>query len=231
MFVLKTKSTIAEDRSEVYVEFLNATGAYDADSNTGGFGAPNPARNTLAVLIFAEHQLSTENIEATISAYNPLTVSSFTIAMEKAKNGILYHGVLALPIFDDQLTYENGDVVFDNENPSDAFVKKMVDDEWEEVDLKDLVEDTTVYQAVEYSFPIADAELIKKNLLAEKLQKLRDYVYDECGEDEYKVLRDRYEYIHGLIRAASDDFCSEYYAEAQLKIEEVFNFETKVLNG
>jgi hypothetical protein len=226
MLVLKTKTTRNQAGTEVYVEFLNATGEYDVTTNPGGFGDPNPARNTLAVLFYGNFKLSSGDVVATPLTYDPLTVSSFTLAMERSLNSHMNHYIFALPIFDDEVTYEEGDVVWNNTNPLAPVVQKMnSDDEWEEVALVDLIEDEEVSQKESNNFITPDAEAFVNELLGAKLIKLRNFINEECGEDEYKDLDTKFDYVDSLLEAAGLDFCSGAYAEAQLKLEEIFSFE------
>lgn len=228
---LKASTTQKSDGTEIYIEVVDATGVYDVDTNPGGFNAPNPIRNTLAIVIYGVHKTSTEDVELEFLPYSATTVESFTLAMEEALNGHSELTITALPIFDDEEDYEDDDVVYDNENPAAPFIKKMVDDEWVTLTPAELAEETETTKLVENIFPVPQAKEFMDELNAAKLKKLRAFNNQECIKDDYEDLRDRYEYVKDLLIAATDgDFCSGVYNEAQLKIEEIFAYKEKI-NG
>lgn len=230
--ILKGDVTIKDDGTELYIEFLNATGVYDVDDNPGGFGTPNPARNTLAIILVAEHKLVAADQAATILAYNPLSVTSFTITITKAVNGVLQWNLLAIPIFDSGGTYVDGDIVYDNENPAAPFIKKRVLGVWEEITAEEVVGEAVIVQANEYSFPIPDAIEVLRELSVEKLATLRDLVYgNDCKKEDYEPINNQFNYVDALISSATSAWCAQAYNEAQIDIEEVFNFETQVLES
>lgn len=218
--------------SEVYIEFLNATGVYNVDTNPGGFGTPNPARNALAMILVANHKLSAGDQAASIQAYNPLAVTSFTVNLSKTVNGVLQWNILAVPLFDSGGSYSDGAVVYDNENPSLPFIKERVAGVWVERTEAQIVGNANVVQANEYSFPVPAAMELSKDLLMEKQPKLRDKVYgtNDYTKQEFDTSDQQYKYVDSLISAACDAFRAEAYNEAQSMIEEVFNYESQVLN-
>jgi hypothetical protein len=225
MLQLKTTTSRNGSGTELYVEFLNATGVYDAGTNPGGFGAPNPERNTLAVIFYGNFKLSTGDVIAVPVVYDPLTVSSFTILLDRSKNAHLNHYIFALPIFDDELEYEEGDIVFNNDNPSAPVIQKLnAEDEWDIIQPADLIAEE-VDQKETNSFITPEAEAFENELAALRLSKLRALVNGSCGKDDYEPIRNAYDYIDGLLEGAILDFCSGAYAEAQLKLEEIFAYQ------
>lgn len=229
---LKGAASQASDGTQIYIEFLEATGTYDVDDNPGGFGAPNPARNTLAIVIFAEHKLVAGDQDADVLQYNPLTVASFTININKAVNGVINWVIMALPIFDDEVTYSNGTVVWDNTNPIAPIIKKMVDSEWVVKTLEEAANDSTVTKVDEYSFPIPDAITFANELNASRLKLLRAFVNKQCGKDEYVGALINYQYVDALMISAIAAFCDQMaYNEAQNDIEEIFKFQSQVLTA
>lgn len=225
MLQLKTAVTRNSSGSELYVEFLNATGVYNAGTNPGGFGAPNPERNTLAVIFYGNFKISTGDVEATPLPYDALTVTSFTLAIDRSKNAHLNHYIFALPIFDDGGTYEEGDIVFNNENPSAPLIQKLnSEDEWETITAADLIGEE-VDQKETNSFITPEAEAFVNELSALRLSKLRALIEGKCGKDEYEPTRNSYDYVDSLLEGAILDFCSGAYAEAELKLEEIFAYQ------
>ncbi len=222
--MLQLKTTVSRNGSgtELYVEFLNATGVYDVSTNPGGFGAPNAERNTLAVIFYGNFKLSTGDVLAVPEFYDPTSVTSFTILIDRAKNAHLNHYIFALPIFDDEAEYEEGDIVFDVDN---LVIQKLnEDDEWETLQPADLIEEE-VDQKETNSFITPEAEAFENELAALRLSKLRALVNGSCGKEDYEPTRNSYDYVDGLLEGAILDFCSGAYAEAQLKLEELFAYE------
>jgi hypothetical protein len=218
--------------NELYIEVLNATGSYNVSTNPGGFGTPNPARNSLALVLVANHKLSAEDQPASIQSYNPLSVTSFTVNISKAVNGVLQWNVLAIPIFDSGGSYSDGAVVYDNENPTEPFIKERVAGVWTPRDAEDIVGNVNVSQANEYSLPVPDAMALSKDLLMKKQAPLRDKVYGENDytKQDFETADSQYKYVDLLLNAACDAFRAQAYNESQLLIEEIFNYQSQALN-
>lgn len=219
--------------NEVYIEFLNATGVYDVDDNPGGFGGSNPSRNVLAAILVANHKLVAGDVAATVLAYNPLSVESFTVTLPKALNGVLQWNILLMRIYDDAIegSYVNGDIVYDNENPSAPFIKERVAGVWEVRTAAQVVGKVAVPQANEYSLPISAAIDIQIGLNIDKLEMLPRFVYSTDGgmKEEYNAVVLKYNYVSSLIQGACNAFDKQSYNEAQKMVEEIFNYESKVL--
>lgn len=223
--ILKAAVTIHPQGTELYIEFVNATGVYDVDDNPGGFGTPNPARNTLAILLVANHKKVAGDVPATILANNPTSVSSFTISLTQDVNGVLNFVILAVPIFDDLLSYAEGAVTYDNTNPSVPIIQKMIDGDWVAKTAEELIRDVTVSKLNDYALPISDAIAFSDELNAKKFLMLRDFIHGNCPKDEqYEPTRNNFEYVDGLIKSATISFCAQAYNEAQIDIEEIFSF-------
>ena len=65
----------AQDGLTVYVD--DDTGDYNAMTNPGGYGTPNPARADLALIMIAYYAASTGNTALTITVYDPETVEQW----------------------------------------------------------------------------------------------------------------------------------------------------------
>jgi len=148
--------------------------------------------------------------------------------MNRDVNGVLNFNIFALPIFDPVLTYEEGNVVYDNQNPAESFIKEMVAGEWVTRTAEDLVGNDTVDQLNDYTFAVPDAIKFVEELNARKMLKLRSYVKHECEKDEYEPLRIQFEYAEGLLKSATNSFCAQAYNEAQIDIEEIFAFGVEI---
>jgi hypothetical protein len=227
---IKSTATINEAGTEVYIEFLETTGDYHVDDNPGGFGPPNLSRNELAVIIFAEHKIVAGDVAASIAAYNPLTVESFTVSISKQVNGVLNYNLFALPIFNPLGVYEDDDVVWDNQNPAQPFIKQMVASAWVVVEsAEDLVTNENVIQDNQYRLIIPDAVKFAEELLGKKMKALRLRIKEEISKEEYEPYRLNHEWVEGLIRTADAALKAEAYNEAQTNIEEVFDFQSTLI--
>lgn len=224
--VLKTTVQRNAAGTELYIEFLTATGVYESPDNEGGFGTPNPARNTLAIIFYGLHKGVEADVEVLPLAHDPLTVSSFTIALTKEINGHLNYYLWALPVFDSGGSYSDGDIVYDNETPSAPFIKKRVSGVWESITKESLINESDVDYKEGNSFPIPDAETFRNELNAQRLDQLRDMVYQKCPAEEYEAIRNNFDYVDAELEEAINDFCSGAYAEAQRKLEKIFEFQT-----
>jgi len=227
---LKSAETINALGTEMYVEFLNATGVYDVDDNPGGFGTPNPDRNQVAIVMFAEHKKVAGDVAASIQGYNALSVESFTIDITKSVNGVCNYVIFSILIFDPGTVYENGDVRYDTTNASAHFIKEMVDDEWVERTPEELIDNEEVVQLNKFAFPISSAIEFERSLNAIKMKVLRRFVNCECEKEEYEPKRNDFEYVAGLLQSATNAFCTQAYNEAQIDIEKIFEFEESLVN-
>lgn len=223
---LKTAETKNPAKTELYIEFLNATGAYSV-SNTGGFGTPNPARNTLAVLFYGNYKPSAGDVLATPAVYDPLTVSTFTFAITPETNGHLNGYLFALAIYDPMGSYTDGDVVWDNTtNPVVPVVKKRISGSFQTVTLESLIDDAEATQVEFNSLITVEAEKFQNELSADRLPYLRDILNEDgCETTEYKTARNNYDYVDSLLEAVFLDYSAQAYSEAVLKLEEISDFQ------
>ena len=222
---IKANVTINQLGTELYIEFLEATGVYNDPDNPGGFGTPNPDRNTLAMVLVANHRMVDGDQVADILGYNVLTVTSFTVLLTAAVNGVLNYVILAIPLFDPVGAYVDGDITYDNTNPSVPVIQEMVAGVWEPRTKEEIVGNPKIDQLNAYALPISDAIAFANSLNAQKLLKLRAFIYGECPKDEeYEPTRNSFEYVDGLIKNATNAFCAQAYNEAQIDIEEVFDY-------
>jgi len=227
--VLKTLVTRNAAGDQLYIEFLNATGAYNVSTNPGGFGTPNPSRNSLAIIFYGNFTKVAGNVLAMPSVNDPLTVTSFTIPLTIDVNGILNYYVFALPIYSGSNSYSAGDVTYDNSNPAAPFIKKYDGTTWTTIHAADLV-GTSVDQKTGNALVIPDAERFRNTLNASKVEKLRAYIKKLCGHDEYIAVRNQFDFVDGLLEEATNDVCAGAPNEAQIKIEEILAFQQQ-LNG
>jgi hypothetical protein len=226
--IIRSAVTINAIGTEVYIEFLEATGDYADPDNLGGFGPPNPSRSGLAMVLFAEHMKVDGNVEADVLFYDATSVTSYTVVMSRDVNGVLNYNIFAIPIYDPLTTYPEGTILYNNVNPSEPFIQQLVGVEWVVVNPKDLIGNDAIDQLNDYTFAVPDAIRVVEELNRLKMLKLRDYVKHECEKDEYEPLRAKFEYAEGLLKSATNSFCAQAYNEAQIDIEEIFEFAVEI---
>ncbi len=229
MLLLKSDTSQNTEGSELYIEVENATGLYDAETNDGGFGAPNAARNEVALIIVAKHILSAGDEDATVSEYDPLTVESFTVAVTRLLNGVLHYLLYAIPIYDTGGVYEAGDIVYDKEDPFLPFIKEM-NEALERVTIttEDLLGKTGVNESTKHAFIAPDAIAFRNRLNADRTRVNRQKVAGLCGEEDYEAAKLNFDYVDGELECALNDFCDTAYAEAQIKVEAILELENNL---
>lgn len=225
MLELKKNVTRSPDGTQCFIEVVEATGLYNVDSNPGGFGPPNPARNVMALLFYGNYKLSADDQLAVANLYDAMTVGSFTLPIVRATNGHLNFYVFAVNKFDIGGVYVDGDIVYDVENPAVPFVKKKVGGVWIVITIPDLIPETSVVRTEGNVFIIPSAEQYENELSANAVKLLRAYVNGEFQEDKYQPARNDYDFVEGLLENAVNLFCRGAYAEAQLLLEEILAFE------
>lgn len=219
--VLKTKTTRAADGSQLFIEFYNATGLYNVSTNPGGFGSPNPIRNTLAMIFYGNHKRVAADVLAVPLAYDPVTVESYTLALPGV-NGVLDYNIFAIPIFDPMGSYADGAIVWDNQNPTVPFIKKRVSSAWVVKQPADIIGEAIIVQKEGFAYPIPEMEKYRNELNTSRLNLLSEKV--ESGVDEqvdYDTVRNAFDFVDGLLDASGQDFCSGAYNEAQKKLERI----------
>lgn len=226
MLVLKTKVTQESDGSLLYIEVVNATGVYDVTNNPGGFGAPNPARNSLALVFYGNFKREAADVLAGPLPYTPESVTSYTLPLPR-HNGVLDYYIFAISIFNPLATPADGDIVYDNQNPAAPFIKKRVAGAWVPILPVNCIGQSTVVQTEKQAFAIPEMTKYRNdlnNLRLVKLQELINNDQDDGDKTDYDRLRDNFDYVDGTLEGATLDFCSGAFSTAQHKIEKLEEF-------
>jgi hypothetical protein len=229
MLVLKTTQERNQEGTEAYIEFLEATGTYDASTNPGGFGTPNPDRSSFAAVMVAIHRLVNGDVPANILAYDPVSVTSFTIEITPEVNGHLKYDLFLIPFFDEMLTYQEGDITYDNRVPADPSIIIYQNAQWVSIPKEDLIDsgsDLTQKNGNALIIPVV--EEFQNTLDAERLKKLREFIKQVCECEEYDKARLNFDFVDAMLGAALRAFCSGAYAEAQIDIEEILSFKAQL---
>lgn len=222
MLVLKSKVTQSQDGTQLFIEVLNATGNYDADTNPGGFGSPNPARNTLALVFYGNFKRVAGDVLAVPLPHDPLTVASYTLNIS-GLNGVLDYFVYAIPIFDPIGSYSDGDIVYDHQNPSQPFIKERVSSAWVPIQPADVANQLVVVQKEGFAFPIPEMATYRNQLNSDRMSQLKAKIDegDDADWEDYYLVRSGFDYVDGTLDAATKDFCAAAYAPAQVKLEKI----------
>lgn len=225
MLVLKTKSTRSQDGLQVFIEFFNATGNYDSVNNPGGWGSPNPARNTLAMLFYGNFKRVTADVPAVPTAFDPTTVQSYTLNISGV-NGVIDFYIFAVPLYNSGGTYHSGDITYDNTtNPSNPVLQQYNGTTWLPIDITVLIGVSTIVQVEGFLFPVPEMEAYRNALYIQRVDQVRQNILDNDDDWEaYHLARKNFDYVDGTLDASGMEFCSQNYAVAQARLEELERF-------
>lgn len=198
--------------SEMYLQ--DATGIYDSPDNEGGWGIPNPERNSKALLVSAFNNTSDGPKEATVQEYDPETVTDFV--MESLVDG--YYEVFAVAV-DKSIPTVEGDYGW----TIDSGLVRLEDGVNVSVKPEDLYNDPTFDDSVSYKTVIIARSAIYRNTKNLELVNLRMAHFEDRGHNrEIEDLQEHYNTVKALIDGSLYAWCSDNYTEAQ-RILESFN--------
>ena len=224
---LKKSFTRKDDGSVAYLEFREATGNYDAADNDTGFGVETIERNTLAILVYVLHEKSTGAEELIPYQNDPLTVTAFTFDLT-GRDGVWHHWLFAVPIFDPLAIYTLGDIVYDNENPSNPFVKKYNGTTFDVIPLSSLINETSLIQLESYEPPIPQTSDFVNDTRYAQLEQLRKVRLGLCEPDDWQEKNMQFVHARDTTESAINLFCAQLYSQAQLEIEEVLKLKSEI---
>jgi len=205
-------ATFSVDGTLVYIK--DSTGDYDVDTNPGGYGAPNPERNTIGWVNLVQYKASTGDVEMTINSNNPISAIQIDVTLD-LDGWIQVNGWL-LPIIvggeaEDTYAYDT----------SDGKVKQLQSSVWVEItDYTVLLSATGLITDV-LNIPVLVASSKKQlDVNNERFDKILTGEYNETRE-----LNDRlYNEIDGRIEQSSSQFTTGNYSEFQRIIEALNKF-------
>jgi len=94
------------------VNIPDATGAYNASNNTGGYGGINPDRADIGLLLFVNYKATAGDVVVTIDTYDPITVTTFTYDMTTNKDGWYSYLIVAADKWTAVPAYPAGTIVY-----------------------------------------------------------------------------------------------------------------------
>lgn len=104
------RGAISDDLTYFMVE--DNTGTYDATSNPGGYGAPNPERSELALFIYGYkyHKETADSALEIVNNLDPENAASWQVMM--SEDGYHYIRVVAVPLWNGTTEYILGELKF-----------------------------------------------------------------------------------------------------------------------
>jgi len=229
---LQLRQLVQVDISGKYIWSTDKSGAYDPDTNTGGWGNPNPELSESALLVIAIRKASATALSF-VSAHQIIYDSGATNADEfqwqmnyPSQHGHIQVWMMRIWVSDDGIidksgdhAIEEGDFFFIPANPDTVFMKtgSGVDAVEEVTDLTDLInseDETNPYQII--------CEDLFINLLAKKaarLMKEKILARQRENTSQFEDLRDQITDITQGIQSADYAFRGGLTVEANAQIE------------
>ncbi len=207
------------------ITLIDNTGVYNADTNPGGFGSPNAARNTLALLVraFSKRYDGGETIVDTLLTVapddaDPVVAASWELTLNG--QGWQQATVYGLQLYSTSLSFEVGELVYDvgssaiwqilTKSGSGPYVYTH------EVVEEEALDDLTLIKAY---YKVYNTYAIPG--LCECRYKMNKAYFDARVKDP--VLFKKYLEVDGLINGIACDFGFGSFAEAQSTVEYVEN--------
>lgn len=105
-----TKSSTSSDCTTLIIQ--DSTGNYNALTNPGGYGVPNPIRANIGLKLFVTLKKTTGDIPIAISTYNEITVSQWSVTITEDGHYELF--LVACDFYSNLTTYASGDIIYDS---------------------------------------------------------------------------------------------------------------------
>lgn len=192
----------------------DTTGDYHVDDNPGGYGAPNPERNSLALLSYARLVGTELDTAVTVDPYDPLTVENFTLTCEA--DGYYEFIVVAVQNVDPTVEGEYG---YSAENG----LTQLIDSVVTSVTVLDVYEDEAFLNDVSFKTVLLARISILRNTTNLSLIKLQISNEDDRGHKRQISDKQReFDSIESRLTGANYHWCLDNYMEAQ-RIVETFN--------
>lgn len=207
-----TRTGINTVGTEMYL--ADATGDYHVDDNPGGWGAPNPERNTKSILVQSFLQKSDGPVDVEVTGYDPLTVTQFILNTKE--DG--YYETLAIAV--------------DNVDPTveDAYgwsslngLTQLKDGVLVAKTVNEVYDDPLFLDGVSYKTILLARMAIYRNKKNLELVQLRSVNNEDAGHvRELADAIDHFSYVKSLLDGAWYLWCADNYTGSQ-KIVESFD--------
>lgn len=205
------------------VTLTDETGIYNVSTNPGGYGTPNPARNTKAILLLPLYKKISGDLQATQNTYNPLTVSTFITDIPI--DGWYQFKMFALDLLSsvDINDEEAGDIFYNSDNNK---IIRLIDIEDEDLGLIRDTEEVTLFSIKdrnEYVVATLDLFIVNNNIKTKiRVNSLiNDLIFNGASFSDKKLIRykDNYNVIRGVLEGAIYEFARSNKYVAQKNIE------------
>ncbi len=211
------KDSISEDGLTMLIK--DDTGAYDADTNVGGYGTPNPARNTLALFLLCwnmryDGEVSITPVAEDIATYDPTDVTEWTVTLNK--DGWQQAIVYGVKLYSTATLFEVNEVVYD---VSSGELRKILTVSGSgpytytyDVVLPATLDDTDYI--IPYTYVLNDYAIPS---ITTCFNKTVEYYFLTLESSDF----DRMLKIDAYLKSIRYSFLSGSYAPAQAKVEQV----------
>lgn len=196
---------------DIYYE-KQGGGTFLQKTNDWGYGAPNPTRDSVAVIFAAIHKQHRKDVWLNVESYNSTDPLIDTVSFEYPKDGYHQFYMFAIQKYDAAATYQIGDYAFypdGTKNPYYGEVKILQDvDDWLVVTVEELIANyvNTDYKDMSHDIIFAKSYSKLKDLDSER----RDSIIDKnkCKDtiDELKKEWDGYILIREIDRAKENGY-------------------------
>lgn len=214
------KSSISSDC--LTIVYSDNTGSYNVTTNPSGYGAPNPARNTLYLKLFLTLKKTVGDEQITVPAYNENTVTQWSLTL--SEDGYYEAYMFAALAYAGGTTYALADIVYDA--GTDLFYKSL-----SAGNIGNAVTNATFWTAVtevdELKAAIAASTTVGYAAVKEHIElcnsricKTKAYLKED-GCDPCAMGNTRYNKIRNLIDGADINGSITAYSKAQVIVEEI----------
>lgn len=195
----------------------NGTGNHTFISgvNIGGYGAPNPERSDVALILVSMIKHSTGDMQATIAAYDPESVANWTVSVDD-QDGVYESTLFAL---NKKTGGESaGDVVY---SVADSQVQKYDGSVYTLLSAENLLleENPGVDEDLYRDYVVINSTVIKNTLNKEVTDALRKYTQKLCDFETVFAKQNDYNFVRTLLEGGVLQFCRGNYTLAQENIE------------
>lgn len=183
--------------------------------NLGGFGAPNPERSDVALILVSVNKASAGDILIVIAPYDPESAANWTLDIDN-NDGVYESTLFAL---NKKTGSESvGDVVY---SVADGEVHKITDNGFTVLSGLDLLAETNpgIDSDLLTDFIVVNSTIIKNTLNKEVTDALRLYTQKICDFETVFAKQNDYNYIRTLLEGGVLQFCRGNYTLAQENIE------------
>lgn len=192
---------------ELYI-LEDTTGSYDAASNTGGYGSPNPDRSDVALLVYALDRTGSSDIVFSPISYDPVTVTKIQFNADKSKDRYIRAHVFAVLI--ETGSESTGDYYW---NAADGLttIRRKTAGGYDSIALSTVVDVADIVQKQVDSF----VSMYSSNTLINVIQKKMNYAMasvKDCYNPSLEELQKDYRNLYNQINAGNYNLVNENFA-------------------